>query len=75
MYSIRFYMKVKVNENLTSIINYIRDSEKLVTWFELVQFCIDYRMYEELYINQSIIHKLILEHNSDIQHGLWKKPN
>lgn len=66
-------MKVKVNENLTSIINYIKDFEGIVKWFELVQYCIDYRMYEELYVNQSIIQKLMNEHNEDFKLGKWKK--
>lgn len=68
-------MKVKVNENLTSIINYINDTEKTVSWFEIVQYSIDYRMYQELYINQAIIQKLMDEHNSAIRSGSWKKPN
>lgn len=68
-------MKVKVNENLTSIINYINDSETTVSWSELVQYSIDYRMYQELYINQAIIQKLMDEHNSAIRSGSWKKPN
>lgn len=67
-------MKIKINENLTSIINYIRDYEGVVTWFELVQYCLDYRMYEELYVNQTIINRLIVEHNNDYQLGVWKKP-
>lgn len=68
-------MKIKVNENLTSIINFIRDYEGIVNWDELVQYCLDYRMYEELYINQSIMQRLISEHNDQFRLGKWKKPN
>lgn len=56
-------MKIKVNENLTSIMNYIHDHEGSITWHDLMQYCIDYGMYEELYIHRPIIEHLVKEHN------------
>lgn len=60
-------MKIKVNENLTSIINYVHDYENEIGWFHLVQYCIDYGMYKELFLNYHIINKLIEEHNHNIR--------
>ena len=67
-------MKIEVNENLFCIINFINDSENKVTWKELVQYAIDYKCYKELYIHQSIIAKILEEHNSSISSGTWRKP-
>lgn len=72
---IEVFMQIKVNENLTSIFNFINDCETEMTYKNLVQFCIDYKCYKELYIHQSIINKLVEEHNYDIKGGLWVKPN
>lgn len=67
-------MKIKVTENLTSIFNYIREFEGIVTYQDLVQFCLDYKMYPELYLNHMIIDHLIQEHNQDYLSGKWHKP-
>lgn len=67
-------MKVKINENLTSLFNYVNECESYVSWKELVQFALDYKMYQELYMNVHVIQKLIDEHNDDINKGVWKKP-
>lgn len=67
-------MKIKVNENLTSLINYINECTNYVDWFEFVQFAIDYNMYQELYTHHFILQKLVNEHDKQIQNGTWKKP-
>ena len=66
-------MKVEVNENLTSIINHIQDTETVIDFDELLQFCIDYRMYKELYIHLPIIKEVIKQHNQKINAGTWVK--
>ena len=68
-------MKIEVNENVFCILNFINDSENEVSWKELVQYAIDYKCYKELYIHQSIIEKILKEHNKAIQEDTWVKPN
>lgn len=58
--------KIGVNENLTSIFNYVNSSPKYVKWDELIQYCIDYELYIEFYMNINIIEKLLIEHNQII---------
>lgn len=67
-------MKIKVDENFTSIMNYINDYEKEISWFELVQYCIDYAMYETLYKHYFIFDRLINEHNKAIRDHTWVRP-
>ena len=66
-------MKVKVNENLTSLFNFIKEYRGVLSWFELVQWAIDYDMYQELYIHNMIISKLVDEHNKVEIYKLKKK--
>lgn len=58
--------KIKVNENLTNIINFIHSRTVPVTWFDLVQYCIDYDLYKELYLNHFLISKLLDEKNIEL---------
>lgn len=67
-------MKIKINENFTSIMNHINDYEKKISWFELIQYCIDYGMYKELYEHYFIFDKLIQEHNQSIMDHTWVNP-
>lgn len=67
-------MKIKINENFTSIMNHINDLETTVKWFDLVQYTIDYDMYEELYKHHFIFEHLIQEHNQSIKDHTWVKP-
>ena len=55
--------KVGINEDLISIFTYINTSPKYVLWSELLQHCIDYELYIELYMNIDIVSKLVEEHN------------
>lgn len=66
--------QIKVNENLTSLFNFIQECETTVSWADLVQFALDYKMYEELYLNAHILQKLIDDHDSKIRSGEWVKP-
>jgi len=56
--------KVGINENLTSIFNYINSSPKFIRWSDLIQYCIDYDLYIEFYMNINIIQLLVNEHNN-----------
>lgn len=67
-------MKIKVNENLTSLFNFIREFDGIVKWIDIIQYALDYRMYQELYVNNIIIDRLIREHNDDYLAGRWVKP-
>lgn len=67
-------MKVKVSENLTSLINHINECETKSSWFDLVQFSIDYGMYEDLYKHHFILQKLMDEHDRQIDNKTWRKP-
>lgn len=55
--------KIKPNENLFAIFTYIRSDEYRLNLDELVQFCIDYDYYKELYEHFHIIKQLVDEHN------------
>lgn len=58
--------KIGVNENLTSIFTYIQSSPKYIFWYELVQYCIDYDLYIEFFMNYEIIKTLVEERNKII---------
>lgn len=58
--------KVGYTEDLNSIFNYINTSEKSVVLSELIQFCSDYDLYIELYMNYPIIKDFIDEHNRNV---------
>lgn len=50
--------KIKVNDNLTNIFNFIQSALKPFTFQELVQYVLDYDLYQEFYLNQQIIYRL-----------------
>ena len=56
--------KVGYTEDLNSIINYITTSNRKVILKDLIQFCVDYDMFIELYMNYPMIQDLMKEHNS-----------
>lgn len=56
-------MKIKVNDNLTNIFNYIQANPEFIEFHDLVQYVIDYDLYREFYLNQQIIFRLLDEHN------------
>ena len=65
-------MKIKVNDNFTNILNYIRSADHLVSYYELMQYCLDYDQYKELYQNYHLFKDLLIEHNQEIISGKWK---
>ena len=50
--------KIKVNDNLTNIFNFIQSALKPFTFQELIQYVLDYDLYQEFYLNQQIIYRL-----------------
>lgn len=53
--------KIKVNDNLTNIFNYIESQLNIFPFKDLVQYVLDYDLYQEFYLNQHIIFKLYEE--------------
>ena len=68
-------IKIKVNEELTSIFNFVNSNMNMVTWSELIQYCIDYGLYKELYLHHFIIERLVDEHNEEIKRKGIKNNN
>lgn len=60
-------MKIKINDNFTNIMNFIHANEEVITYHDLLQYCIDYDQYKEYYNNYHIFKDLLLEHNRQIQ--------
>ena len=59
-------IKIKVNQNLLSLFNYINTSETYVTWSELIQWALDYECYKELFLHHLMIDHLMIDHNNQI---------
>ena len=56
-------MKVEINDNFNMIHNYILSATEPILFKDLVQYCIDYDLYKELYVNLPIFRILIEEKN------------
>lgn len=68
-------MKIKVNENLTEIFQFIRECDHIISWDELITHCLDYNMYPEFYLHRPVIELLVNEHDELIKSKKWKRPN
>lgn len=66
-------MKIKVNDNLTNIFNYISSNPEYIEFKDLVQYVIDYDLYKEFFLNQQIIFRLLDEHNLKMKGGKYEK--
>lgn len=55
--------KIKVNDNLLNIFNFIQSNLKPIGYNELLQYVLDYDLYQEFYLNHAIIIKLFDEKN------------
>lgn len=60
-------MKIEVNDNFNMIKNFIYSSTEPIKFSELVDYCCDYDLYKELYININIFKLLIDEKNEEIK--------
>lgn len=51
-------MRIKVNDNLIMIFQFINELLAPVGYNELIQYCIDFQLYKEFYQHNHIINKL-----------------
>ena len=56
-------IKIKFNENLAAIFTYLRSYEYHIDLMDLVQWCVDFGYYKELYENFHIVNQCLVEHN------------
>lgn len=56
-------MKIEVNDNFNMIHNYIISAVDPIKFSDLLQYCIDYDLYKELYVNLPVFRVLIEEKN------------
>lgn len=56
-------LKIEINDNFNMIQNYILSSLEEVTFKDLLQYCIDYDLYRELYVNIQVFELLRNEKN------------
>lgn len=61
------YLKIKVNDNLNSLFNYINSCDHKLNWHDVITFALDYDCYKELYSNHFIINYLLHDHNLYIE--------
>lgn len=66
-------MKIKFNQKLVSIFNFIETSEYKISFSDLIHWSIDMDCYKEFYLNLHIIQLLLDEHNSSISSLVDKK--
>lgn len=60
-------VKIEINDNFIMIMNYINSAQEVISYKELLQFCIDYQLYMELYLNLKVFEKLIEEKNKELK--------
>ena len=58
-------MKIKITDSFKNILTFINSNQYYVSMKDLIQFCIDYEYYEDLYKHFHIIKVLLEEHNID----------
>lgn len=68
-------MKIKVNDNLTNIFNYIETQMVPFTLYDLVQYILDYDLYQEFYLNQQLIYRLYDEKIKSFENRKEEKKN
>lgn len=67
MDGVLFMKKNTINDNFINILTYIQSSDQVLSYYDLIQYCIDYDQYKELYLNYHVFKDLMLEHNKKIQ--------
>lgn len=58
--------RIEVNDNFNMIFNYIVSSENQIFYKDLLQFCVDYDLYKEFYLNFNVWKILIEEKNASL---------
>lgn len=61
--------RIEINDNFNMIFNYIESSEVKIVYKDLLQFCIDYDLYKEFYLNLNVWKILIEEKNSNFDYS------
>ncbi len=64
-------MKIKFNENLISILNFIDNNSHSISFREMLQWCIDMECYEDYYKHYHIIKPILDEHNKKCSNDLF----
>ena len=58
--------RIGYTQEVNDIVTYVNTCPTKVVLKDLIQHCVDYEMYNELYMNYPIIHDLIIEHNETL---------
>lgn len=66
-------MKIEINDNFNMIQNYILSALEPIKFKDLLQYCIDYQLYEELYVNLTVFKILIDEKNLSLVESVNKE--
>lgn len=66
-------MRIKVNDNLIMIFQFINELVAPVGYNELIQYCIDFQLYKEFYLHNHIINKLFDWKIEDLKKNALKK--
>lgn len=60
-------VKIEINDNLKTLLNYVESALEPISFYDLVQFSIDFECYKEFYINMEILDKLRIEKNIEVE--------
>lgn len=66
-------VKIEINDNLHTLLNYIGSALEPISFNDLVQFSIDFECYKEFYINLEILDKLRIEKNAEVEERMRKE--
>lgn len=68
-------MKIKYNNDLDMLINFIRSSSELISFDELLSYSVSMEIYPTLLINLEILEKLRDEQNEKIMRNIINDNN
>lgn len=66
-------MKIEINDNFNMIQNYILSAVEPISFKDLLQYCIDYQLYEDFYVNITVFKILLDEKNLSFKQSDIKK--
>lgn len=64
--------KIGYTEGLNNIVTYITTSMTFVTYKDLLQYCVDYDCFIDLYMNLNLVDRLMIERNKTLLNGKKK---
>jgi len=56
-------LKLEINDNFNMIMNFILSANDPISFKELLQYCLDYDLYKEFYVNLAVFRVLLDEKN------------